>query len=186
MTSNIYQPYTYLIGWSYIDLWYYGSRTRVNCTPDDLWVTYFTSSKHVKALRERYGEPDVIQIRRVFNTKQAARLCEYKVLTRINAAANPYFVNRHNAGKKFYIPGPFTQEHRNKISLALKGRPMTWGDKISANHKGHLPETRLKNSLGQKGRKLSQETKDKMAAAKRGKSQSAEHIAKRFAWRDNG
>lgn len=40
----IYTPYTYLIGWSKHNIWYYGKRTAKNCHPNDFWVTYFTSS----------------------------------------------------------------------------------------------------------------------------------------------
>jgi len=46
--SSIYQsnlPYTYLIGWSNLNTWYYGRRTSKNCHPSDLWQKYFTSSK---------------------------------------------------------------------------------------------------------------------------------------------
>ena len=46
MTDRI--PYTYIIGWSSLNKWYYGVRYAKNCKPEDLWKTYFTSSKHVK------------------------------------------------------------------------------------------------------------------------------------------
>lgn len=58
---NIYTPYTYHIAWTSIDKHYYGVRYAKNCHPSDLWQTYFTSSKHVKNTRERYGEPDIIE-----------------------------------------------------------------------------------------------------------------------------
>lgn len=53
-------PYTYLIGWSNQNKWYYGVRTAKNCHPGDLWTTYFTSSKYVKQFITQYGEPDII------------------------------------------------------------------------------------------------------------------------------
>jgi hypothetical protein len=63
---TIYQPYTYLIGWTKHNKWYYGCQyangQRV-ANPSNLWTTYFTSSKHVKECRELYGEPDVVQVR---------------------------------------------------------------------------------------------------------------------------
>lgn len=49
-------PYTYLIGWSKLNKWYYGSRTAKNCHPSELWIKYFTSSKFVKEFRRLYGE----------------------------------------------------------------------------------------------------------------------------------
>jgi hypothetical protein len=39
--------YTYLIGWSKLDKWYYGVRYASNCNPDELWVKYKTSSKQL-------------------------------------------------------------------------------------------------------------------------------------------
>jgi hypothetical protein len=39
---SIYQPYTYLIGWSEHDLWYYGceyGRWRKTANPENLWIT---------------------------------------------------------------------------------------------------------------------------------------------------
>lgn len=63
--TNIYPPYTYLIGWSEHNLWYYGVRYANSTIPEnDLWVKYFSSSKYVKDIRKEFGEPDVIQIRK--------------------------------------------------------------------------------------------------------------------------
>lgn len=59
-----YIPYTYLIGWTILDCYYYGVRTAKGSTPEDFWKTYFTSSKQVKKLRIQYGDPDVIMIRK--------------------------------------------------------------------------------------------------------------------------
>jgi hypothetical protein len=61
---NIYIPYTYVIGWSSLQKYYYGVRYAKNCNPLDLWVSYFTSSKRVAHYREKFGEPDIIQIRK--------------------------------------------------------------------------------------------------------------------------
>ena len=71
---SIYIPYTYLIGWSKLNTWYYGSRFALKsnclyetgCHPDDLFVTYFTSSKYVKNFIKLNGNPDIIQIRKTF------------------------------------------------------------------------------------------------------------------------
>jgi hypothetical protein len=89
-------PYTYLIGWSTHNVWYYGRRSGAECHPSDLWVTYFTSSKWVKQFREKHGEPDVVKIRRVFPTAEQAQMWETKVLTRLNAARDPKFLNKRN------------------------------------------------------------------------------------------
>ena len=65
--------YTYRIKWSKNNISYYGVRYAKNCHPNDLWVTYFTSSKFVKIQREKCGEPDTIQIRKTFgdNSKKS-------------------------------------------------------------------------------------------------------------------
>ena len=89
---NIYQhtnpeknntPFTYLIGWSALNKWYYGCRYRNGCHPTDLWTTYFTSSNEVKQFRKEHGEPDVIQVRHTFSSNQKAKIWEAKVQTAI-------------------------------------------------------------------------------------------------------
>jgi hypothetical protein len=42
-------PYTYLIGWSELDLWYYGVKFGKSADPEKFLVNYFTSSKYVKS-----------------------------------------------------------------------------------------------------------------------------------------
>jgi hypothetical protein len=99
---TIYSPYTYLIGWSKLDKWYYGVRFakksyclyESGCHPDELWVTYFTSSETVDLYRKTYGEPDVVEVRKRFNIKESAIEWENKVLKRIGAANNLRFLNK--------------------------------------------------------------------------------------------
>jgi hypothetical protein len=93
---SIYTPYTYLIGWSSLNKYYYGVRYANGCNPNDLWTTYYTSSKYVKDFREDYGEPDIIQIRKTFDTPDEAVLWEAKVLSRINASSRDDFLNQQN------------------------------------------------------------------------------------------
>lgn len=90
-------PYTYLIGWSEQDKWYYGCRYAKNCHPDDLWVSYFTSSKgrnSVESYRKIYGEPDVKQIRKVFSSTETCLKWEHRVLKRMNVIKNIKFLNK--------------------------------------------------------------------------------------------
>lgn len=61
-------PYTYLVGWRSMDVWYYGVRYAKDCDPTDLWKTYFTSSKRVAEFRATNGEPDVIEVRKTFDS----------------------------------------------------------------------------------------------------------------------
>jgi hypothetical protein len=95
---NIYQPYTYLVGWSTINKYYYGVRFAKNCNPLDFWVTYFTSSKEVKLLREQIGEPDIIEVRKTFQSKDQAFKWEQTVLKRLNVPFNERWLNRNVGG----------------------------------------------------------------------------------------
>jgi hypothetical protein len=100
-----YKPYCYLIGWSNLNIWYYGCQYRNTkgriATPNNLWTKYFTSSKVVKEFRKEYGEPDVIEIRKVFKNREDTMQWEEKVLQRLNASHNEKWLNKHNGGKGF-------------------------------------------------------------------------------------
>lgn len=93
---NIYNniPYTYLIGWSKLNKWYYGVRFSKKCHPTDLCKTYFTSSKHVHEYIKIYGIPDIIQIRKTFDDPKKARLWENKVLRRLNVIHDIKWINK--------------------------------------------------------------------------------------------
>lgn len=88
--------YTYLIGWTNLNKWYYGVRFARKSKPGELWRTYFTSSKYVKEFRVINGEPDVIQIRKTFHLKEAAIRWESKVLTKMDVIHNKKWLNRTN------------------------------------------------------------------------------------------
>ena len=94
---NIYIPFTYIIGWSQHNKFYYGKRTAKDCNPKQLWNTYFTSSKHVKQFRKEYGEPDIIKIHRKFpNDPETCSFFEESYLTKIDAKNKENFLNKHN------------------------------------------------------------------------------------------
>jgi hypothetical protein len=78
-------PYTYFIKWTNQNKWYYGVRYAKDCSPSDFWVEYKTSSKHVKEFVQIHGDPDVIEIRKTFNTAEKARCWEERVLKRTGA-----------------------------------------------------------------------------------------------------
>lgn len=111
-------PYTYLIGWSKLDKYYYGRRTAKNCHPSEFWNSYFTSSVYVKQFREQYGEPDIIQIRKTFDNINNCKLWEEKFLTKVDARNNPKFLNRVNSDHKLnpIVTGPCSEKRRNSIS----------------------------------------------------------------------
>lgn len=97
-------PYTYLIGWTNLNTWYYGRRTKKGCHPNELWVKYFTSSRDVKSFRERHGDPDIIEVRKIFTGPDSIHKCsahEVKIIRRIKAVVNPNWLNKGNAGAEF-------------------------------------------------------------------------------------
>lgn len=126
-----FTPYTYLIGWSKHNKWYYGSRSsnsnyRGIAHPDDLWSTYFTSSKIVKAFREQHGEPDIIQIRRTFKTANEAKSWEKRVLERIRFMKSK-FLNQRFSGNSVVLQGEFHPMYGKTHSIEAR-------KKISLNH----------------------------------------------------
>jgi len=131
--SDEYCPYTYLIGWSKLDKWYYGSESGItkNANPKNLWTTYYTSSKYVKSFREIYGDPDVITVRKTFQTREAALAWEYTVLRRLKVTKTDKWLNKSIGGIGFGCvlmgdDNPSKRlEVREKISLKLTGRSFT-------------------------------------------------------------
>lgn len=103
MDNNIiYTPYLYHISWSHLNMHYIGVEYKNNkkevAHPNNCWTTYFTSSKYVTQFREEFGEPDIIKIRKTFNTADKALLYETKLLTKINAVELDTFLNKSNGG----------------------------------------------------------------------------------------
>lgn len=148
-------PYTYIIGWPSLNKWYYGVRYAKNCQLDDLWKSYWTSSRHVSAFRLLHGDPTVIEIRKVFNDSDSARLWENKVLRRCKVVNSDKWLNKtdnysiapmlgdanpskrddvrklisERTPKKFGKDNPMSNvATREKVSLKLKGRRNYWQD----------------------------------------------------------
>lgn len=87
-------PYTYLIGWTHLNKWYYGVRYAKGCNPTELWKTYFTSSKHVKEFRAINGEPDVVEIRKTFDCAKSSQRWENKVLKSMRVVSDEKWLNK--------------------------------------------------------------------------------------------
>lgn len=147
-------PYTYLIGWSRHDTYYYGVRFANGCSPGDLWKGYFTSSRHVAEFRYLYGEPDVISIRKVFDNVESAQFWEYRTIRRIKVLSLKTWLNRSAGGAKFYSSGcPLTEMHKIKLKRAMTG-------------KRHTAETKEKLRNHVLGKPVSQKRIDGLNAAK--------------------
>lgn len=98
---SIYIPFTYIIGWSQHNKFYYGCKYAQGCQPADLWTTYFTSSIKVSEFRKEFGEPDIIKIHRTFVDKDSCVLFEHQYLTKIDAKNNILFLNESNGNKDY-------------------------------------------------------------------------------------
>lgn len=132
------KPYVYLIGWKKHDLWYYGVSYKKNCHPSQLWETYFTSSSYVSETRMKFGEPDVVEIRRTFSSKEKACLWEEKVLRRMNVLKEDKWLNKNVSGaillskedyKKIGLKTSKTRKKRN-ISPWNKGKTKYTDDRL--------------------------------------------------------
>lgn len=140
-----YIPFTYLIGWSSKNIWYYGSRTKPKCNPTDLWTIYFTSSKYVKQFRKEYGEPDIIEVRKTFLTRDDALNWEHKVLKRMGVIFDSKWLNKSD-NKTYNRKGvKFTEDQK----LNLKGR-IPWNKGIKRSDAGveKMRQTKKGKNIG--------------------------------------
>ena len=141
-----YIPYTYLIGWSLLNKWYYGVRYAKGCNPNDLWTTYFTSSSKVNDFRKLNGDPDIIQVRKIFNTPFKAKTWEDNVLLSIPKDKRVYWLNSKFGAFRNII---MTDEIKNKLSETRIKRGLSAGEN-NPNYKGkytNKSEIRLKMIL---------------------------------------
>ena len=150
MSAQQYLSYTYLIGWTEHDTWYYGVRTANKHKPEnDLWIHYFTSSKYVQEFRELHGDPDVIQIDKTFENQQDALTFESEQLKKFDVINESKWLNKAIS---------------NKIKCIRKGSENGFYGKT------HSDEQKAKWSKIRSGRKLSDEHKQKVSLAISGKN----------------
>jgi len=109
MANTIY--YTYVLVFLLTRQRYYGVRTAKGGTTDDLWTSYFTSSKVVKALIKEHGkEAFTTEIRKIFDTPEAALAWEHRVLCRLHVSTNDNWLNK--------------SEHQTLPALSGSNNPM--------------------------------------------------------------
>lgn len=144
-------PFTYLIGWTEHNLWYYGVRFAKGCSPDDLWTTYFTSSEIVANTRTTLGEPNIVQVRKQFLSEADAKRWEDKVLSSIPIEKRQHWLNQTFSSFRGVV---FTETIRKRIGEKSKGRKCKL-------------ETRDKISQSMKGIKRSEETKKKVSESRK-------------------
>lgn len=108
MDTTDYKPYTYIIGWTSHNVWYFGSESAIITKiahPRNLWTTYFTSSELVSKFRQLHGDPDIVKVVKIYDTAEQARAAETAYLSRINAACRSNWLNQHNGSDKFHTSG---------------------------------------------------------------------------------
>ena len=129
-------PFTYIITHKPSNVKYYGVRYGKNCHPNDLGTTYFSSSKIVKPLIMSEGiENFIFEVRKIFETKEAAIGWEYRFLTKIKAAQSSKWFNRYNGNRKFLVlPGHNLGHKKSELTKQRMRKPK------SDSHKQKLHE----------------------------------------------
>lgn len=138
------KPFTYVLTHLPSQKRYYGVRYAYGCHPDDLFTKYFSSSKVIKELIKKDGISAFhTEIRKTFNTQEAALLWEQRVLEKLKVITNNNWLNKGISGKS-----------RPTIESIAKA------NETKKRRYGHL-------SSVLKGRVLSEETRAKMSAARK-------------------
>ena len=153
------KPFAYLITSLTDGKRYYGIRFSKDADPNQLWTTYFTSSKEVRAKVKKHG-PEIFkaEVRKVFETAEQAINWESKLLTRINAAARDDWINRSNG----YLCMGSINKGRKKTEQHLENWKMV--------RKGHTVSEETKKKIGDanRGRKQTEEANEKRRIASTG------------------
>ena len=168
-------PYTYIVKHNPSGKIYYGCRFAKNCDPIDLWTTYFTSSKHVKALIETDGkESFTAEIRKTFDNVDQCRKWENRVLRKLDVLARQdIFLNKTNnisINRTQSVIGAKKAHELHKdmyVNLGKKMGTMNKGRKHSVESNAKKAQFGNKHKLGIKE---SAKTKLKKSIAHTGKS----------------
>lgn len=127
-----YIPYTYLIGWSTPNIWYYGVQYRetgIIANPKNLWTNYFTSSKQLQQIRKLHGEPDVIQVRKTFKNKISALRWEQRVIRKLRLHKRENWLNNSYMTEEKVFAISMNDKVKKKISEVLKSKNSWVGEK---------------------------------------------------------
>lgn len=148
------KPYTYLIFCKPTSQWYYGVRYAKKCAPEEFWKTYFTSSKKVKKLIEKYGKESFIyEIRKTFKDKQSALIWERKVLIRMNIMERADCLNMAITGNF-----PYCQEAMRKTNKIKYGVEFPFQNSETQKK---IMENRTENHYVDIQKKIKQTSKEK-------------------------
>lgn len=111
-------PYTYLLKCIPENKYYYGVKYAQNCNPKSFWIDYFTSSKEVHYLLEKYGKSAFLfEIRKTFKDEDSARSWEKKVIKRLKLHKHPLFLNKCCPGENFGFHSGLNNPMSNEKSI---------------------------------------------------------------------
>ena len=156
MSEQKYLSYTYLIGWSKQDLWYYGVRyAQVNRKQNyDLWTDYFTHSIPVKHMRAFIGEPDVIHYDKIFDSKEEAIKYERKTQKEHNVIKSNRWLNKNIGGCSDNTGKTKSVDFRNKMRKIKTGINHPMYNKSSHNSKKIIIDNKIYKSISDASEKL--------------------------------
>lgn len=156
-SASTYSPYFYIIQHS-DGRFYAGSRTAGDARPDELLVSYFTSSNIVRKYLAD-GQEFVVVRTKIFETKQKALAFEQRFLRLFGCAKNDKWINAHDGqnitpfGSNTYNEllrakyGDITnisqlEENKAKVSESLKGGINCWDEELRERRRVTLDEYR--------------------------------------------
>ena len=169
------KPFTYHLYHTPTGQHYYGVRYKKGCSPEELWVSYFSSSPVVHQLIEQYGQDSFVpSVRKIFETAEEAVAYETKFLTKVNAQHNDKWLNRHNGRTDFIGPHTHSEVAREKIRSKIKG--IKRSEETKAKMRAKAKEREAKRRA--EGWTMPDEARDKQSAYARNKVHSAERNAK--------
>lgn len=112
--------------------------------PNQLWTSYFTSSKYVEQFREIHGEPDVIQIRKIFSCVKKCCLWEDKVLAKLDVKNKSQWLNLtgkyafYGVSQPWNIGIPHTKHTKDKIGSSNRGKKYSQEINAKKSRSGNL------------------------------------------------
>lgn len=162
-------PFTYSLFCSTTKQYYYGVRYGKGCHPDQLWSSYFTSSKTVSQLIEQHGKDAFeIRIRKVFDCPKKALEWEQRLLERVNAINRKDWINLSH-GTTFRHNETLSEATKQKMSEMRKGKKLT--TPRDPEHTAKLVAARKRNGkqAWNKGMPMSDERKQQHSATMKGK-----------------
>jgi len=154
--------YTYLIGWSKLNKFYYGVRYSKYAKPEDLWVTYFTSSKIVNHYTKTHGDPDIIEVRKLFDNAKEAQLWEHRVLKKVLSKNKSIWLNATD-NIAIHFKGNYSNTKPGSIASVQKTKGKTYEELYGVEKAAEL---KLRRSEQSKSRWDDPETREKMSKPK--------------------